>query len=285
MVDLDRAVLSETLENMGPQMNLSDIQRVLAKAGWYAGKIDGADGPMTQAAIIEALRGTDTQGLSEDRRRIGAAQAGLNRLGHEAGAVDGYAGHNTLNALESFLAAEAGKPLVVNRIPNIPQPTPVLGLNLPRQKDCGAFYGEPIAGVEKNIVTFDLPYALRLDYALDQTVTRARLHRLCAPAFVAAMVEVRDHYGADRQRDLGLDRYAGGYMPRKMRGGSSWSMHAYGCAVDFYAAPNGLKTRCPQALFCGPEYKPFLDIMQSHGWLPAGRLWGGDFMHFQMARL
>jgi len=70
-----------------------------------------------------------------------------------------------------------------------------------------------------------------------------------------------------------------------MRGGSKWSMHAYGCAIDFYAAPNGLRTRCPKALFCGDEYKPFLDIMQSFDWLPAIRLWGADAMHFQVARI
>jgi len=82
-----------------------------------------------------------------------------------------------------------------------------------------------------------------------------------------------------------VDRFAGSYNPRKMRGGSQYSMHAYGCALDFYAAPNGLRMRCPDALFCGPQYKPFLDIMEKHGLLPAIRLWGADAMHFQMARL
>jgi hypothetical protein len=86
-------------------------------------------------------------------------------------------------------------------------------------------------------------------------------------------------------RGTGIDRYAGAYTHRKMRGGSNWSMHAFGCAIDFYAEPNGLRTRCPQDLFCGSDYKDFLDIMEAHEWLPAIRLWGADAMHFQRARI
>jgi len=50
-------------------------------------------------------------------------------------------------------------------------------------------------------------------------------------------------------------------------------MHPYRCAIDCFAEPNGLPMTCPQALFCGAPYKPFLDIMQDHEWLAAIRLW------------
>lgn len=158
-------------------------------------------------------------------------------------------------------------------------------INLPQQADVGTFYGRPGPTIEAQLTFAVLPFHLRLDWALDQTTRRVRLHKKCAPAFVAAMTEVWAAYGEQRFRALGIDRFAGAYAHRKMRGGKSWSMHAYGCAVDFYAAPNGLKVRCPDALFCKPEYKDFLDIMERHGWLPAIRLWGADAMHFQMARL
>lgn len=157
--------------------------------------------------------------------------------------------------------------------------------DLPKQSECGTFYGVPGPAIEAQLVYAELPFHLRLDWALGTTTRRVRLHKKCAPAFVAAMTEVWSKYGEQKFRQLGIDRFAGAYNHRQMRGGSSWSMHAYGCAVDFYAGPNGLKVKCPNALFCKPEYKDFLDIMEKHGWLPAIRLWGADAMHFQMARL
>lgn len=266
-------------------MRLIDVQTVLAAAGFYDGRADGIDGPMTQAAIIKALRGVDTTGWGADRRRTGAAQVALDRLGFEPGLPDGWAGHNTTAALEAFWHRRTyGRDLVVPRLSDTPAARAIVSES-PRQSECDAFYGRPGDEIRSRLVTVDLPYPLRLDWALDQTVSRVTLHQKCAPAFVAAMQAVRAEYGAERQVALGLDRYAGGYMHRKMRGGSKWSMHAYGCAVDFYAAPNGLTTRCPRALFCGPDYAPFLNIMQSNGWMPAIRLWGADAMHFQMARL
>lgn len=269
-------------------MILTDAQTALAAAGFYAGRIDGQDGPLTQGAVIAALRsaiGTRGDDWPPERKLVGAVQAALDRLGFEPGAVDGWAGHNTLNALEAFLfKRHTGRDWVVPRVSDFPAPK-VLGKDLPRQADCAQFYGTPGEEIRARLVTVDLPYALRLDWDLALSVSRVTLHELCAPSFVAAMADVRAEYGEARQRDLGIDRYAGGYMHRKMRGGSKWSMHAYGCAVDFYAAPNGLTTRCPRALFCGPDYKSFLDIMESHGWLPAVRLWGADAMHFQRARL
>lgn len=163
--------------------------------------------------------------------------------------------------------------------------TPINPKTLPRQAECATFYGQPGPGIEAQLIMAVLPFDLRLDWDLGTKVRKVRLHRKCAPAFTAAMTAVHAQYGPVKMRDLGIDRFAGGYNHRQMRGGTSWSMHAYGCAVDFYAGPNGLKVRCPDALFCKPEYKPFLDIMEAHGWLPAVRLWGADAMHFQMARL
>lgn len=157
--------------------------------------------------------------------------------------------------------------------------------DIPRQSELRRFYGHPGPEIEAQLAFANLPFSMRLDWDLGTKVRRLRVHKKCAPSLVAALTAVRDEYKEQGMAELGLDRYAGGYMHRKMRGGNSWSMHAYGCAIDIYAGPNGLRKRCPDALFCKPEYQPFLDIMEAHGWLPAIRLWGADAMHFQQARL
>lgn len=267
-------------------MDPRHIQMLLASAGYYRGAIDGDLGPKSRDAahIIERNAGRNLTDWPWHRRFVAAGQAVLNAQGHEAGVADGLVGHNTREALTSWLSAQAGTDATVARVPALDRSTPT---TIPRQAEVGTAYGSPGPGgtVEQRLTTATAPLPMRLDWDLETTVTRLRVHEKCAPALTAALAAVVDHYGEAEWRRLGLDRYAGGYNPRRMRGGTSWSMHAYGCAIDIFAAPNALRTRCPQALFCGAEYKPFLDIMQAHGWLPAIRLWGADAMHFQMARL
>lgn len=263
-------------------MRRSDVQALLAQAGLYGGGIDGIDGPKTRAGVKAALDGIGGD-WSAKRREIGAGQTILNRLGFEAGSVDGYAGHNTNEALAAWKYDRAhGKREEVDRTPK--------GYgggasSIPHQRDVGTYYGQPGDQIKSRLVRVELPFKLRIDFNLRQSTSRITVHERCAQQLENALISVQKEYGMERMNALGIDRYAGAYNHRKMRGGSKWSMHAYGCAIDFYAVPNGLRMQCPQALFCKPEYKAFLDIMEDHGWLPAIRLWGKDAMHFQMARL
>lgn len=264
-------------------MRKRDVQMLLAQAGLYTGGIDGLDGPQTHRAVDAALGGVGAR-WSKKRRLIGAAQKILNDLGFEAGTVDGYAGHNTKEALAGWHYERVhGRREEVDRTAS----SHYLGKSspLPFQRDVETFYGRPGDQIKSRLARVDLPFKLRIDYNLRQSVSRLTVHERCAQPLENALIAVHKEYGPERMRALGIDRYAGGYNHRKMRGGSKWSMHAYGCAVDFFAAPNGLRMKCPEALFCGAEYRAFLDIMESHGWLPAIRLWGKDAMHFQMARL
>lgn len=262
-------------------MNIKDVQMILAAAGAYSGAIDGDLGPKTRAGMATVLQGRGLEFWPEPRRVVAAVQVLLAKWGHQPGPVDGYEGHNTREALIAWQGTRYfGTPVEVPRVPLAKAPRPP---EVPRQRDAEAFYGP--ACTEANMEAITLPFDMRIDWALDQTTRRITVHRSCGPSLLAALVAVRDHYGLGRMRELGIDRYAGGYNPRRMRGGSAWSMHAYGCAIDLFAAPNALRMRCPQALFCGPDYAALLDIMQAHGWLPAIRLWGGDAMHFQRASL
>lgn len=266
-------------------MNISTVQRLLATTNSYNSGIDGIAGGKTMAAVTNIIGASN---WSQKRQLIAAAQHILNALGYEAGSVDGYEGHNTKNALAAWdYKNQYGEKEIIDRTPMRPQSPAAnpLANPLPRQNDVATYYGQPGAQIKSRLATVALPYSLRIDYNLRQKATKVTLHKKCVTPFIAAMVEVKEHYGLSRMIALGIDRYAGGFNHRKMRGGSSWSMHAYGCAVDFFARPNGLRMRCPEALFCGSDYKAFLDIMESHGWLSALRLWGADAMHFQMARL
>lgn len=267
-------------------MQKMEMQIAYAVAGFYHGAIDGDFGAQSRAAMVAAetkyayvLRATDIK-----RRRIASVQACLNGLGYEAGLIDGYEGHNTRNALDALLYKIAtGK---VERVDRVKKPIqPKASSDIPYQSDVQAYYGDPENQVPHRLKTIILPFKYRIDYNLAQHTNKVTVHELAASSLEAALLAVYDHYGPARMRELGLDRYAGAYNKRRMRGGDAWSMHAFACAIDFYARPNGLRTRCPKALFCGPDYKDFLDIMEANEWLSAIRLWGADAMHFQRAKL
>lgn len=229
-------------------MSPSDVQRLLASAGYYAGAIDGDIGPRSLAAIEAILAAhagecsSDPSKWSASRRLVGAGQLVLMQAGDAPGPIDGYAGNQTIGALVEWNHRQVyGSDLVLDMAPT----GPAVASGFPKQSGCDAYYGKPGPAVERQLVMVELPFEMR----------------------------------------LGLDRHAGTYNHRRMRGGSAWSMHAYGCAWDFHAAPNGLTTRCPQALFCGREYRAFFDIWEAHGWISLGRAIGRDWMHVQAARL
>lgn len=275
-------------------MDAKSIQRLLAASGYYKGGIDGVLGDKSYAAIRnvlsrhEKLCTSDPSKWSKKRQAIGAAQIILKFAGYEPGAIDGYAGVNTEEALRAWDYFRLHqKKEVIDRTP-IPsyKPTANATTNWPKQKDCPKFYGQPgTSALTSQLRSYTLPLAMRIDWNLSQKTTKVQLHEKCGDSAMRVMEQVVRHYGEAQWRKLGLDRNAGTYNSRKMRGGTSWSMHAYGCAWDFYAAPNGLRVPAPQALFSGEAYKPFFDIWESEGWTSLGRAINRDWMHVQAAYL
>ncbi len=277
-------------------MNIRAHQRLLLRNGDYKGGHDGDEGPAMRGAIDRVLKRNraklpfNPDRASAKRRRTAASQLILTALGYPVGKPDGLMGHLTADANDHFnYWIASGRKFVIKQTP-IKTERPVVttarnGSRIPLQSECNRVYGTPgknTGTIRKRLVTVNVPYPLKYGR---QKVTRVTVHKMVADSLIAAFTEVLEHYGIERIRKLGLDVYGGTYNPRKMRGGNRWSMHAYGIAIDMHPAGNGLKTRCPQALFCKPEYKAFLDIMEKHSWLPAIRLWGADAMHFQVARL
>ncbi len=246
--------------------------------------------------------------------KIKTLQQRLNSLWYDPGPADGFWGKKTEAALKEFqannglkadgiygpksaakLASANPKKGLKGPLPDRAPATPVASpgkaaLQWPRQIDCQQFYGAPgnprcTAGKAK------LPIPFRIAWDLDQKVNQFSCHELVAAPMTAIFAEAVAHYGEAEFRKLGLDLFGGCYNLRKMRGGSSYSMHSWGIAVDLDPERNQLQwgakaTKTTKAAeFAKPAYEPFWQIVESKGALSLGRARDFDWMHFQFARL
>jgi hypothetical protein len=146
-----------------------------------------------------------------------------------------------------------------------------------------AKYGQPNE-TGTYLTTIKLPYPMRIAWDLDTKVTKMRCHKLVADAFLSVFNELLEVYGYQRLVELGIDLYGGCFNFRKMRGGTSWSKHAWGIAIDLDPARNTLKETSKTARFARPEYKQMIDIFYKHGFISLGREQNRDFMHFEYAK-
>ena len=130
--------------------------------------------------------------------------------------------------------------------------------------------------------TINLPYPMRIAWDLDSKVTKMRCHTLVADKFLAVFNDLLAHYGYEKLVELGIDLYGGCFNFRKMRGGSEWSRHSWGIAIDLDPARNKLKETKATARFARPEYKPMIDIFYKHGFISLGVEKNYDWMHFEI---
>ena len=146
-----------------------------------------------------------------------------------------------------------------------------------------AKYGKPNETGKGYLVTIKLPFPMRLAWDLKNKVTKITCHKLAADKLMAIFNDLLAHYGYDEIVRLGIDLYGGCFNYRAMRGGSEWSLHSWGIAIDFDPARNQLKESKKTARFARPEYKPMIDIFYKHGFESLGREKDYDWMHFQIA--
>lgn len=153
-------------------------------------------------------------------------------------------------------------------------------------------FGQPNENAQKckvrpQMVTIESPYELKL-YARNATQKTRRIscHKIVAPYVKAVLARTLEQYGAKEIDRLGLNVYGGCFNPRPIRGGSSWSKHAFAIAFDWLQAENGLHTPFAKATFSRPEYKAWLDTWQECGFANLGRVasFGRDAMHFEFMR-
>lgn len=143
-------------------------------------------------------------------------------------------------------------------------------------------YGAPDEDGSDYLVSIKLPYPMRLAWDTKTTVSKIRVHKLIANNFLAVFNDLLNHYGLTELQRLGIDLFGGCFAFRKMRGGSSWSRHAWGIAIDLDPARNSLKATSKTAQFAKPVYKPMIDIFYKHGFISLGREKNYDWMHFEI---
>jgi len=145
-------------------------------------------------------------------------------------------------------------------------------------------YGKPNETGEGYLTTILLPYPMRLAWDLDTKVSKMRCHKLAAEAFLNVFNDLLAEYGMKEIERLGIDLFGGCFNYRKMRGGTSWSTHAWGIAIDLDPARNKLKETAKTARFARPEYQKMIDIFYRHGFISLGIEKNYDWQHFQLRK-
>lgn len=143
-------------------------------------------------------------------------------------------------------------------------------------------YGTPTVTGAEYLVTLELPYPMRLAWDLDTKVNKMRVHKLIKDNFKGVFDDLLAHYGYDKLVELGIDLFGGCFAYRKMRGGTSWSKHSWGIAIDLDPVRNQLHETSRTARFARPEYKPMIDIFYKHGFIGLGPEKNFDWMHFEI---
>ncbi|MGL5914993.1 MAG: M15 family metallopeptidase [Culicoidibacterales bacterium] len=159
----------------------------------------------------------------------------------------------------------------------------------PKQSQVDNFYGnprgrngQPSAAWEKaNLVIVPTPWAAVAAWDLTLKIRGVRTHRKCAESLARVFNKIWIASGKSQTQieKWGMHLLGGGYNFRLIRGGSSLSMHSWGCAVDFDPARNGLHDDTPHFAHCPEVLKAFA----SEGWTWGGNWTRADGMHWQAA--
>jgi hypothetical protein len=156
-------------------------------------------------------------------------------------------------------------------------------MNWPKQDYASMvkFFG-PVGENQAKVMS---PYEMVLTWDRSAKVRFITCHEKVVAPLTRILVKTMDAYGGDQIRALGLNLFSGCLNVRKMRGGSSWSIHSWGAAVDIDDERNRLEWGKNKAQLAKPEYEEFWRIVESEGAVSLGRQKNYDWMHFQFARL
>lgn len=270
-----------------------EIQKALNKLGASpALKVDGEIGRKSLKAV-DLLLAKDIYAKPrysnwEDTRRLVAVEQIFYRgEGIEVGLVDGRVGPQTLYARNVYAARLRGDPTEEtwrDKDESLARPNYVPPKNStiwPTQAGVPKFFGNP----GTNLVTMEFPYPMVLAWDPDVVVKHTSCHKKVAEPMRRVFENALKVYGHKAIVDLRLNRFGGLFNKRKVRGGSRWSMHAYGIACDIDPDRNQLKWNKSKATLDEKVYEPWWKIVEAEGAISLGRERDYDWMHFQFARL
>lgn len=262
-------------------MNKTEIaQTILKKSGAYTAEIDGDFG----AESVKAARKyyDFPSDWNVNRLKVGIIQVYATRNSIATGIIDGFWGTNTEAAYEKVLELlGVGTPTKIDVNPNIIVAPKYNHWPKQNYADMVKFYGN----VGTNQTSLILPYEMRLAWDLSTKVSKITCHTKVRSSAERIFKATLDHYGLDAIKELHLDLFGGCLNVRKMRGGSSWSIHSWGAAIDIDPDRNKLKWTKKSAFLARPEYEPFWKIVEAEGATSLGKARDYDWMHFQFADL
>lgn len=149
-------------------------------------------------------------------------------------------------------------------------------------KEIIAKYGKPNQQ-GTYLTTIKLPYPMRIAWDPKTKVTKMRCHRLVAVNFMGVFSDLLQAYGYDRLVELGIDLFGGCFQYRKMRGGSDWSRHSWGIAIDIDPSRNQLMSNHTKATLDDPDYDQMRVIFNKWGFVGLGQVADRDWMHWEIA--
>ena len=272
------------------------IQHGLNQAGLYNHAIDGDLGDHSLTATNAFLLAnedklpSDYKTWSNKRKFVATLQILADEAGFDPGIVDGWLGTNTRNAATLYMRSLNGvdvfnvwdaEPIDIN--PN--------GWPSDKAADLDSFFGKPRKGdcsaIDSQIVEVESPWRMPLDWNLSQSRSSFKVHKLVAPSLERILAAIEASYSEAEAAALGLNRFSGDYVCRKITGGTRMSPHAYGIAIDFYGSKNELRRTThdtPPPTLSHSDCQKFWEAFENEGWYSLGRAQNYDWMHVQAAK-
>ena len=257
-------------------MEISEIQEYLKISA------DGNAGTGTINAIKsyfkKAYPKINISSWSKSRLLLGMEQAIYAANKMEVGSVDGLIGEQTRYMRMLWEAKKAG---VEEEVSTFKDRIEAVRNTWPVQASVSKYYGK----VGENQTTLILPFPMKIAWDKTNIITKFSVHEKVHDSAKRCFDRIADAYDEEARKKLGIDLWGGCLNVRKMRGGSSYSMHSWGIAIDFDPDRNQLRWGKDKARLAKKDCEMFWKIWEEEGWVSLGKARNYDWMHVQAARL